>query len=117
MNIFLIGLGGFLGSIVRYYIGTLLQQKIVATLIINVTGAVLLAYMTHLYLIGDISQALWLFAGSGFSGAYTTFSTFGYETLYLILERKHKHALLYVVASLAISIFTIWAVFALLNVG
>src|SRR5690625_1545009 len=115
MNIFLVGLGGFLGSITRYYIGTLLQQKIIATLIINVTGAILLAYSTHLYLIGDISQALWLFAGSGFSGAYTTFSTFGYETLYLILEQKHKHVLLYVTASLIISMFTVWPMLSLLN--
>src|SRR5690625_3630326 len=116
MNIILVSLGGFLGSITRYYIGTLVQRKIINTLIVNVTGAILLAYITQLYLIGDVSQTLWLFVGSGFSGAYTTFSTFGYETLHLALEQKYKQAIIYVVASLVISILAVWTTFVMVNI-
>ena len=43
--------------------------------------------------------------GTGFCGAYTTFSTFGYETLGLIGRQRYASAALYVVSSVLVGVF------------
>lgn len=104
MNILLVACGGFLGSIARFYISLRLNKHLLGTMVANITGAIFLAWMAQLYVADTISTHFWLFSGVGFSGAYTTFSTFGNETLQLILKKKYLHATSYVVSSLGIAI-------------
>ena len=81
----LVGAGGFLGAIARFLVGTWVVSRYHglfpwATFAINVTGSFLLGFLNSLLLarlVGD--QWRWFFA-VGFIGAYTTFSTFEYET-------------------------------------
>ena len=87
MPFLLVGVGGFLGANARYllarWVGTWLEARFpLATFAINVSGSFLLGVIAWI-----VSQRLvpngdqWRLAiGVGFLGAYTTFSTFEYET-------------------------------------
>lgn len=104
MNVILVGIGGFFGSVVRFHISKQTSRKFVATWLANVSGSILLAFIYHFYTTDAVSQQLWLLFGVGFCGAYTTFSTFGHETLQLILHKEYKTATGYVLSSLMISL-------------
>lgn len=104
--IFLIGVGGALGAAARFMLGNIQSRHSfhARTWAINITGSFLLGFLTQLHLSGQISEWLWLFGGAGFCGAYTTFSTFGYETIHLITQNKIKTAVNYVLTSVAAGI-------------
>ncbi|WP_164670067.1 fluoride efflux transporter CrcB [Virgibacillus doumboii] len=109
--IWFIGIGGSLGAAVRYLLGNLISGRTqnpfpLGTWIINITGSFLLGYLAQLHLTNQISEWLWLFGGVGFCGAYTTFSTFGHETITLILSKKVKFAVVYVVTSIVVGIIS-----------
>ena len=113
MMIWMIGIGGSLGATARFLLGNLIRrgtQKIdpfpIGTWIINITGSFLLGILTGLHLTNLISDWLWFFGGVGFCGAYTTFSTFGNETITLIQENKLKLAAIYVVTSIIFAIIS-----------
>ena len=56
------------------------------TLVINVTGSLLLGLITGLAFHHGLSKSAKIVLGTGFCGAYTTFSTFTFETMRLIEE-------------------------------
>lgn len=103
LHLFLISIGGFFGSIARFWLANEFNKHITGTWLANISGAVLLALLFRLYQHEIISESLWLMLGVGFTGAYTTFSTFGKETLTLLLEKKYVNAILYVVSSFILS--------------
>ena len=113
--IWLIGVGGSLGAATRYLLGGYINNKNskwihfpLGTWTINITGSFILGILAHLYQNHSIAEALWLFAGVGFCGAYTTFSTFGYETITLILNREIKLSVFYVAVSVIVGIMSAW---------
>ena len=85
----LVGLGGFVGANLRYLVGVWVQQKWgtsfpYGTFIVNVSGSFILGLFATLALrYGWLDHWRLLFA-VGFVGAYTTFSTFEYESLQLM---------------------------------
>lgn len=107
INILLVAVGGFFGSITRFLIADSLKRHVVGTFAVNVTGSFLLAVIFHYYTQNAISDGLWLLLGVGFCGAYTTFSAFGLETVTYLLEKRYKAALQYVLATFSISIILI----------
>lgn len=110
VNLLLVGLGGFFGSLTRFYLAQKFNKRLMATWIANISGAIILACMIYLYQRSFISETLWLFSGIGFSGAYTTFSTFGQETLTLLLDKEYKQAFLYVGSSFGVAILIVFSI-------
>ncbi|MFD2045119.1 fluoride efflux transporter CrcB [Ornithinibacillus salinisoli] len=104
MSFLFVAIGGFLGSILRFYIATKTNKHFVGTWIANITGSTILGFLFFFYHAEEISDGFWLFAGVGFCGAYTTFSTFGNETIQLLVDKKYRTALSYVVSSITVSI-------------
>jgi len=87
----IIGVGGFVGANARYVIGGWVQHRLGAsfpygTLVVNATGCFAIGAFAAFALRYPWSEESRLLLTIGFLGAYTTFSTFSYETLQLIAE-------------------------------
>ncbi len=98
--------GGFCGTITRYVLSTLVQSWLgkgwpYDILLINITGALLLAFVTSLadatFLVGPTRR---LFINVGFLGAYTTFSSLALGDVLLFAKGQWLPALLYLVSSI-----------------
>jgi len=108
-----ISIGGVIGALSRYYMGRWVSQRTrlnfpLGTLIINASGSFLLGVVYALHSQQVMSEELWLVLGIGFCGSYTTFSTFGYETLRLIENKRWQAAAWYVVVSVGLGLMTAW---------
>jgi fluoride exporter len=111
-----ISLGGVLGANARYWLGGWVQQRWGAafpsgTLVINLSGSFLLgllmALVTERY-VTPFTPALRLAVGIGFLGAYTTFSTFTYETLMQLETATWSGAILNLAASVIGGLLAAW---------
>lgn len=107
--IWLIGFGGSIGAVSRYLLGDYIKAHSkditlfpLGTWFINIIGSCFLGFLASQYADGKLSEWIWYVAGIGFCGAFTTFSTFGYETITLIEMKKFRMAVLYVLLSVVI---------------
>lgn len=74
----LVGVGGTLGALCRYFVGEVLPGERRDTLAVNVLGSFFLGALTA-GLTAD--SAILVLFGTGFCGAFTTFSSFAFETV------------------------------------
>ncbi len=94
MAIWWVGLGGFLGANARYLLGGVISERWgtvfpYGTFVINVTGSFILGFfMAYAQERPWVAPGARLMFAVGFVGAYTTFSTFEYETMRLIQQRE-----------------------------
>jgi CrcB protein len=98
-----VGLGAALGGPARYLTDRLVQRRHDSvfpwgTLAVNVVGSLLLGVLGGVS--GAVAPAVGLALGTGFCGAFTTYSTFSYETMRLLETRARLLATLNVLASL-----------------
>jgi len=113
-KILLIGAGGFVGAIIRYWVGSYIQTLSkgaafpYATLLINVTGGLVIGYLAQLALHNVLSLEMRLLLITGFLGAYTTFSTFGNETVLLMQSNNSLLAYMYIAASIILGLGAVW---------
>lgn len=115
-KIWWVGLGGFLGANARYWLGVWIQSRWGsafpwATFVINVSGSFLLGLCLGLVTErAAVPQApvLRLAVAVGFLGAYTTFSTFTYESLALMNAGSWLRAFANLFGSLAVGMAAVW---------
>jgi CrcB protein len=119
-KVLLVGVGGFLGSILRYGIGGMVGRWKAGwtfpleTLLINVIGCLVLG------LLAGLSESRGMFSGTtraflfiGLLGGFTTFSTFGYETFQLTRDGQWPAALTSMALQSILGIGGVWAGHAL----
>ncbi len=104
-----IGLGGCAGAIARYWLSGLVAARAgvvfpFGTFVINVSGSFTLGLLLGLLEQQAIPPVTRLALGTGFLGAYTTFSTFTYETIRLVEEGSILLATVNVAASLVLGL-------------
>src|ERR1700724_437619 len=96
---------GGAGSVLRFYVDGLVSSASgrdfpYGTLVVNLSGAMILGLLAGLALAGDAA----LLAGTAAVGSYTTFSTWMLETQRLTEERQHRKAALNIVVSLVLGV-------------
>ena len=111
-------IGGALGSLARLVLGAAIQQRFgpafpVGTLVINVTGSLLVGFIMRLALdttaVTPVMRAL---LTTGFCCGYTTFSTFSYETVDFLRGGLYARASVYVVSSVTLGLVGAFTGFA-----
>jgi CrcB protein len=112
-TLLLVGIGGFIGAILRYILGGWIQNSFVnlpvGTLVINVTGSFFLGLIMYLSeyqgLFGEETR---IFLTIGVLGAYTTLSTFGYESFRLLDDSKIMLMTINLVATVLFSMLAVY---------
>jgi CrcB protein len=99
-----LGIGG-LGAVARFTVDRAVSRRTkgtfpVGTLVVNISGAVLLGFLTGLV----VSHQVAMLAGTAFLGAYTTFSTWMLETQRLTEERRIWPAAANVIVSIVLGL-------------
>ena len=113
MRFLVVGLGGFLGAIARYAVGVWIESFWrrdfpLATFLVNVSGCFILGFFLAMATERmSISPMMRLLVATGFVGAYTTFSTFEYETQRLTTTGAFGWALVNVLASVAVGFLAV----------
>jgi fluoride exporter len=110
---FVIGLAGSLGAILRYVVANVSGRIFgtgfpVGTFIINITGSLFLGwFMTIIRDRMIVSDTVRLAVAVGFVGAYTTFSTFVYESNTLLEDGAGIKAMVNLLGSLAVGLIAV----------
>ncbi len=105
MEYLFVATGGIFGSLSRFLIGRRIAEKAltsfpIGTFLINITGAFLLGIVSSI----GFNENFYTLLGSGFLGAYTTFSTFMYEGFNLFQDNEKLNAFIYVLGSLILGL-------------
>ncbi|MGW5645555.1 fluoride efflux transporter CrcB [Saccharopolyspora sp. NPDC003752] len=104
MTFVLVALGGALGACLRFHTDRWVQARHDTgfpwgTVTVNAMGSLVLGFLAGVALFGMPIPVLQTFLGVGFCGALTTFSTFSYETVRLLLDGARLFAVLNVVVT------------------
>jgi CrcB protein len=109
-----VGIGGFFGANARYWLGGWVAERYGTqfpwgTFVINISGCFILGLFATLVSERFITAPHWrLLVAIGFVGAYTTFSTFEYETFTMTESGELWRALANVVFSVLAGFLAVW---------
>ena len=110
----LIAAGGALGSIARYWVGSTIAGRMgvrfpYGTLLVNLTACLLIGFsLTYLSRRAGINPAWRFLIPVGFIGAYSTFSTYEWETLSTLRSGAFLLGALYAAGSLILGLAAVW---------
>jgi fluoride exporter len=114
MKYFWVAFGGALGSLARYVLGLWIYERAgtrfpYGTFVINISGCFVIGFVLTIFDEHMALPAAWRLAiPIGFVGAYTTFSTFEYETLRLAQHGQAAMGLFYVLLSVILGYGAVW---------
>jgi fluoride exporter len=109
-----IAAGGALGSILRYWVGSTISGRLgskfpYGTAVINITACVIIGFtLTYFGKRADLNPAWRFFIPIGFIGAYSTFSTYEWETLSTLRSGAFLLGAFYAVGSLVLGLAATW---------
>ena len=108
----LVGIGGFIGAILRYLVSGWIQNGIsyfpLGTLSVNIIGSFFLSVI--LYLTehkGVFSEETRIFLTIGILGAFTTMSTFSYESFRLLEGKETLYLSINIIATILLTLFAV----------
>jgi CrcB protein len=110
----LIAAGGALGSMARYWVGSTIASRVgikfpYGTLVVNITACIVIGFtLTYMGKRADLDPAWRFLVAVGFIGAYSTFSTYEWETLSTLRSGAFLLAALYAVGSLILGLTATW---------
>jgi CrcB protein len=89
----LVAVAGGVGAVARFVLDGVIRSRVASlvpagTFVINVSGSLLLGFLTGLVLVGAEPTDVRVVLGTGFLGGYTTFSTAMIETVRLLQQRR-----------------------------
>ena len=114
-NVLLAGLGGFVGAMLRYKIGGIILHHTenwkfpAATFAVNTFGCLATGLLMALAVKHELfSPGTRILLFTGILGGFTTFSAFGFETVYLLQRHEVLWAGLYVISTVFVGILALW---------
>ncbi|HUA92341.1 MAG TPA: fluoride efflux transporter CrcB [Terracidiphilus sp.] len=114
LKYFLIAFGGALGSALRYWVGSAVSGRMgvrfpYGTLVINISACLIIGFtLTFMSKRAFLNPAWRFLIPIGFIGAYSTFSTYEWETLSTMRSGAYLLAGLYAVGSLILGLVATW---------
>jgi CrcB protein len=117
----LVALAGALGALGRHGVHGLVQSRAASKfpygiVVVNLTGSFVLGLLVGLVTYHGLDPDVRTVVGTGFIGAYTTFSSFSYDTLGLLEDGAPRAALVNALGSVALGLVVATAGFALAGV-
>jgi CrcB protein len=110
----LIAAGGALGSIARYWVGSTVGSRMgtrfpYGTFVINLTACIIIGFsLTYLGKRAEVNPVWRFFVPIGFIGAYSTFSTYEWETLSTLRAGAFVLAAAYAIGSMVLGLAATW---------
>ncbi|MGG9971645.1 fluoride efflux transporter CrcB [Ferruginibacter sp. SUN002] len=117
-NFLLVGVGGALGSMLRYLFSLVITNKQLpwATLLVNIIGSFVIGAVVAMSLKNEVFNNNWrVFLATGICGGFTTFSAFSVENLQLLQNGKYLLSIGYIAASIILGIFAAWLGYKLIT--
>lgn len=105
----LVAAGGVVGAPARFLLDRYVSDRVqldfpLGTYLINVSGSFLLGLLAGLGIAGLLPTPVMALVGTGFCGAFTTFSTWSFETVRMVERGEHVQAVINVTASLVVGL-------------
>ena len=110
-NFLLVGLGGGIGSMLRYAASLLIPARFFpySTLAVNIIGSFIIGLVLGMSVKSEYFLNNWkLFLAAGICGGFTTFSSFSAENFELLQSGKTFTALMYIATSVIAGIAVVW---------
>ena len=105
-----IGIGSFIGGVLRYLISEFVQTRYltnfpIGTLTVNIIGCFIIGIVFELADKGNLTQEWRLFLATGLLGGFTTFSAFSIETIGMLRDGQFWSAAAYIILSVILGLF------------
>ena len=113
-TIFIVGAGGFLGSVLRYLVQVFVEKGLMSTFpwgtfVANIAGSFIIGIVYALAEKGNLLSAEWrMFLAVGICGGFTTFSSFAYNNMMMLKEGVYGQFFLNVGGSLFFGLLAVY---------